>query len=151
MQTNNPQTLLIVLGILLFVGVVLAIVLPFLKRKGVDVGAILDSTKSLLGTLNNTLDTVRPFIEGQPGLETFDKIMSAARVGVGNAEQLYIIGQLEPGKRKDAARQYIEDAAKMMGLEVTPEVKRLIDGAIEAEVLELGHLKDKLLPAKTSE
>ena len=39
----------------------------------------------------------------------------------------------------EAARQYINEAVKMMGVEMTPEVSKLIDGAIEAEVLDIGH------------
>ena len=71
-----------------------------------------------------------------------DKVLTAANVGVGQAEQLYNIGQLEPGERKDAARQYVTQAVALMGVEVTPEVTKLIDGAIEAEVLNLRHKPD---------
>jgi hypothetical protein len=60
----------------------------------------------------------------------------------GNAEQLYHIGKLEPGRRKEAARAYVIDVLKLAGVDITPEVGRLIDGVIEAEVLGLGHKVD---------
>ena len=138
---NDIQTLLIVLAILVGVGVILAFVLPYLKRRGVDMQKIIDQANNALAVANNTFETIRPFLQDAPGVGVFDDIMAAARVGVGNAEQLYHIGQLEPAQRKDAARQYVLQVAKLTGIEVTPEVEKLIDGAIEAEVLELGHLK----------
>ena len=133
------QTLLIVLMIVAFVGLIIAVVLPFLKRKGVDVDDVLITMKTTLATANSAMETLRPFIPEGKGVDTFDKIMAAAHVGVANAEQLNIIGKLAPEDRKEAARQYINDAVKLMGVDVTPEVSKLIDGAIEAEVLDIGH------------
>ena len=137
---TNLQTLLIVMAIVFFVALIIAVVLPFLKRKGVDVDNVLESAKTVLSTANATMETLRPFLPAGAGADTFDKIMSAAQVGVANAEQLCHIGKLPADKRKEAARQYINEAVKMMGIDMTPEVGKLIDGAIEANVLELGHV-----------
>ena len=134
---NSLQTLIIVLGVLAFTGIILAVVMPYLKRRGVDLGAVLDRANNAVVTVSNTLDVLRPFFEDAPVVDAFDKIISAARIGVGNAEQLYLIGQLEPDQRKEAARKYIDDALKLMGVDVTPEVEKIIDGAIEAEVLNI--------------
>ena len=134
---NDLFTLVIVLAVIAAVGIVLAFVLPFLKRRGVDVAVVLDRAKDALSIVNKTLDTVRPFLPESVGLGTFDKILGAAHVGVGQAEQLYNIGQLKPEDRKAAAREYIIDTLNLMNVEVTPEVERVIDGAIEAEVLGL--------------
>jgi len=138
-MNNNIMSLIIVLIVLVFVGIVIAIILPYLKKRGVDVSMIIDQTKKSLDTVNKTLDLIKPFTEDSEIVDAFDKILTAANVGVGQAEQLYNIGQLEPGERKDAARQYVTQAVALMGVAVTPEVEKLIDGAIEAEVLELGH------------
>ena len=136
---NTIQTLLIVLAILVCVVLILAFLLPFLKRKGVNMQKIFDQANNALAVASNTFETLRPFLADLPGVSVFDDVMAAAHVGVGNAEQLYHIGELDPAKRKEAARQYVIDVAKLTGIEITPEVERLIDGAIEAEVLELGH------------
>ena len=100
---------------------------------------ILTSAEDTLATLGKAFDTLRPFLEDLPGVDIFDKIIAAAHIGVGNAEQLYNIGQLEPGARKLAAHEYIVKSLNLMGVAVTPEISKLIGGAIEAEVLELGH------------
>ena len=89
--------------------------------------------------MNSTLALLRPFLPETKETAAVDRILTAAQVGVGNAEQLYKIGELPPEKRKEAARQYINDTLTLAGVTVTPEVSRLVDGAIEAEVLKLGH------------
>ena len=53
------------------------------------------------------------------------------------------LGELKPDERKDAARAFVVDALKLTKTEITPEIERLIDGAIEAEVLTLGHAVKK--------
>ena len=143
---TNLQALFIVIAIIIGTVAIITAVLPFLKRQGVDVGAILDRTKDALVTVNKTLDTVRPFIAESVDVNAFDKILEAARVGVGNAEQLYNIGQLDPSQRKAAAREYIVGAVNLAGVKVTPEVEKLIDGAIEAEVLDLKQFAVPLQP-----
>lgn len=135
---NNLQTLIIVIALLVFVGVILGIVLPLLKRKNVDVDGIIKTAQNTLATVNTTMDTLRPFLTEVKGVDTFDKVVSAAGVAVEQAEQLNMIGKLEADKRKEAARQYAVDALNLMKVDVTPEVDRLIDGAIEAKVLTLG-------------
>ena len=136
-MNNNLETLLIVFAVIAAVGLILAFVLPFLNRRGVDVPAILEQAKDLVNTGSQVFDTVKPFLPESVGLGTFDKILGAVHVGVGQAEQLYNIGELPKEERKAAAREYIIDTLNLMNVEVSPEVERVIDGAIEAEVLGL--------------
>jgi len=150
---TNLQTLFIVLGVIAAAAVVLAFALPFLKRRGVDMGRLIDQTKNALGTVDKTVGLLRPFLSEIKSVGIFDTILDAARVGVENAEQLYKTHKLTGDERKAAARQYILDTMKLTGIAITPEVMRIIDGAIEAEVFELGFAKtsDLLIPATTSE
>lgn len=141
---NNPQTLFIVLAVIALAVLAIAFILPYLKRRGVDVDTLLSNAKDALLTVNKTLDTIRPFLPATPGLALFDKILAAASVGVGNAEQLYHVGKLEAGGRKKEAKEYIVTTLNLIGVDITPEVDKLIDGAIEAEVLSLGHKGDEL-------
>ena len=129
---NTWQTLLTVLGAIVVAALMIRLVIPHLESRGVDVNGVLSRAGELTDTAGKLLDTVRPFFGDTT---TFDRIRSAAHTAVDNAEQLYLIGQLQPGERKDAARQYIRDTLALIGVEITPEVERVIDGAIEAEVL----------------
>ena len=138
---TNLQILLIVLSVIAGAVIIIGFVLPFLKKQGIDVQLIINQTRGILATVDKTLDTVRPFIEGAAGnkLTLFDDILNVTHIGVENAEQLYNAGQLEGDERKGAAREYIVDTLKLIGVDVTNEVERVIDGAIEAEVFELKH------------
>ena len=146
---ENTTTMFIVLGVVAAVALILAL-MSYLKNRGYDVGATIDGIKNALFAVNTTLEVIKPFLPESVSTAAFDKIMKAAEVGVGYAEQLYLIGELEPGERKEAARKYIEEAVGIMGIEVTPEVERLIEGAIENEVLALGHYTINL-PSPDSE
>ena len=130
------ETLLVVLGAIVVAALMIRFVFPRMESRGVDVPALLESVRQAASTADRVLETVRPFIH-LPDL--LGQITAAAHVGVANAEQLWLTGQLEGAERKDAARQYIRDTLTLIGVEITPEVERVIDGAIEAEVLALGH------------
>jgi len=123
----------IMLVVLLSVAVVLIAVfvaVPQFKRKGVDVDGVIDLTKRVIAQANKTMDTIRPFLPEGGGLDVFAKITAAATVAVGNAEKLAQIGQLPADQREDEARKYMFDALALAGIEITPEIDRLIDGAI---------------------
>jgi len=138
---NGIETLLIVLAVLAFLSIIVGIVIPLLKRKGVDVDGILGQTKQALSILTEVMNTLRPFLTGVKGVDIVDKIIEASKIGVGNAEQLWHIGKLEAGERNAAAKDYVYEALKFIGVERTPEIELLVDGAIEQCVLELGHSK----------
>jgi hypothetical protein len=111
--------------------------LPSLKRRGLDVEVFVVQAKESLATANKTLDIIRPFMANISSIDLLDRIFEAATIGVENAEQLCKIGTLQPNERKEAARKYVLDSVKLVGVTITPEVERLIDGAIEANVFEI--------------
>jgi len=134
---NNLNTLAIVFAVLAVVGVAVSIILPYIKKQGIDLSAGINTIWEKMNAISGAMELIRPFIQNSSGVDAFDKILGAAHVAVGNAEQLYNIGQLEPDKRKAAARSYVIDALGLLNVDITPEVEKLIDGAIEAEVLGL--------------
>ena len=138
---NGIETLLIVLAVLAFLSIIVGVAIPHLKRNGVDVDGILGQTQKALSVLTEVMNTLRPFLAGAKGADIVDKIIDAAKIGVGNAEQLWHIGKLEAGERNAAAKDYVYEALKLIGVERTPEIDRLVNGAIEQSVLELGHEK----------
>jgi len=138
-MSNTTDTLLCVLAVIGFTCLMVGLIFPMLKRKGVDVDELLDKTNAALEVASKAFDTVKPFLPDGAGIDAFDRILEAAQVGVGNAEQLYKVGKLRGDERKQAAKNYVYDTLKLMEVEVTPEVERLVDGAIENNVLDLGH------------
>jgi len=134
---NNAYTLLITLGTVAFVAVVLVAFLPLLRRKGIDTKGIIDKAAATLEKLGAAASLIKPFV---PGLAMFDGILTACGTAVNMAEQLWLTGQIkDKEKRKGAATDYVKRTLKLIGVEVTPEIDKLIDATIEAEVLKLGH------------
>jgi len=131
--------LLIILGILAAIALIIKIVLPHLASKGIDVKAALDKAANAAATASKALEALRPFIKDSVDVNILDKIMAAAHAGVGNAEQLYLIGQLKPEERNAAAKDYIAKTLKLANIEVTPEIEVVINSALESSVLDLGH------------
>ena len=139
---NTPQTLIVTVGAVVAVGLILGFVLPYLKKKGVDVQRLLDQSKEVLAVANNAFDQAKPFLANADliNMNVFDEILSMASVAVHNVQQLHDSGQItDPVLRKEAARQYVIDSLPLIGVEVTEEVTRVIDGAIEAKVFTLKH------------
>ena len=137
---NNLQTLIITIGAVVIVGLVIGILLPYLKRRGVNVQKLLDQTKEVVAAANSAYDKAKPFLVDSVDANKFEQIMDIAFVGVNNVQQLYDSGQMtDPDERKAAARQYIIDSLPLIGIEITKEVERVIDGAIECEVYALKH------------
>ena len=68
-----------------------------------------------------------------------DKVIDYAKIGVGKAEQLYLINESTGDDRKEEATKFVYDSLEFAGIEVTDQVKAIVDGCIEAAVLGLGH------------
>jgi len=134
---SETVTMLIVVAVMLFVALIVAVIIPFLKRKGVDIDAIIVKIGDMTNLANTAMVALRELLPEGAVTDVFEKILRAAEVAVWNAEQLNKIGKLEADQRKEEARQYIKDAITQIGITITPAIERLIDGAIESQVLKL--------------
>jgi hypothetical protein len=91
-----------------------------------------------MANTSKAYDMVKPFLASSVNSNKFEKILDVAFVGVNNVQQLVNSGQItDPAERKAAARQYVFDTLPLIGIEVTPEIQRVVDGAIESEVFAL--------------
>lgn len=136
---SNISLVSLIIG--LAVGVIAAsgILLPALKKKGVDAGAILEQASSTIGVINNTFDSLKAILPDNPAVNMIDKILDWASIGVDQAEQLYLVGKIKGDERKAAAIDFIHESLSLAGIEITPSIEKIIDGAVEASVLALGH------------
>ena len=126
------------LAILAALGLITYHISPLLKKKGFDPDAVVAKANQAAATVKEAMDTLRPFLDAKTN-SVVDTVISAASIGVANAEQLLHVGKLDPEERKDAARGYVLNTLSLLGVEATPEIDMLIDGAIEAGVMEIGH------------
>lgn len=139
MEGNTLAVLTLVIGIVIGVVAVIGVAIPYLKRKGIDIQGDLNMANDFVARANQIFDTIKPFLPNIPAIDILDKVLEYTKLGVDKAEQLYHIGQIQADQRKQEAKNFIVDALKLAKIEVTPELDKVIDGAIEASVMALGH------------
>ena len=121
------------------------IVIPALKRRGMDVFDALSIAESMTKGAEIASETVKSLLQQLGGAvddgiaEITDRIINYAKTGVEMAEQLYYIHEVGPDERNPAALEFVYDALDVAGIERTAAVERLVEGAVEAAVGALGH------------
>ena len=78
-----------------------------------------------------------------PVVNTADRIISYAKIGVGNAEQLYMVNQITGPERKEEASEFVYSALNAAKIRRNAEIDEMVNGAIEAAVLALGHKRNE--------
>lgn len=141
MEGNTLIVLVLIIGVVLGIAATAGIAIPYVKKKGISLDDYLSKATGITTQVDQAFDTIKPFLPQGPYVEIIDKILEWAKVGVKEAEQLYHIGELKDEERKQEAKDYIKNILQLAKVEITPEVEKIIDGAIEASVLELGHKK----------
>ncbi len=138
---NNISLISLIIGLAVGVIVASGIFLPALKKKGIDAGSVLEQASNTIGVINKTFDSLKTIMPDNPAVNMIDKILDWAYIGVEQAEQLYLIGRIKGDERKAAAIDFIRESLNLTGIEITPSIEKIIDGAVEASVLALGHKK----------
>ncbi len=135
---NNP-VLLLVAAVIFAVSVALCILwlLPALIKRGVDVSGTIKKADMAISALDTLTDTVRALFPDTPGIDLIDKILVYAQKAVDSAEQLYKSSQIPENQRKAEATQLVYICLQEAGVDVTEDMKKIIDGAIEAAVYAL--------------
>ena len=138
---NTLAVLALVIGLVIGVAATIGVIIPLLKKKGIDLEKYLTTANDTVVKVDQVFDTIKPFLPNVPAIGIIDKVLEYTKIGVNKAEQLYHIGQIQADQRKAEAKSFILDALKLANIEVTPELDKVIDGAIEASVMALGHTK----------
>lgn len=149
-QALNPWQ---ILGLVILTCVVITLfcyyIIPRLIKKGYPIQDILKGANDVLEeaqVILNVVDTPNKDGTVSKASKLMSLIISVAREGVTSAEQLYSISQIEKDTRKDVATKYAKTALQAAGVQVTPDIEKVIEGTIESSVKALGyaHNADKL-------
>lgn len=142
MDFSNPIILIIsvVLLVLVITGIIFAL-LPYLRKKGYDIGKMIETADNIVDKASAVIDVTEAVLPPNPILTVILLIEKWAKISVNSAEQMYIASQLEKEQRKESAKTQVYAVLKLLGVEITEEIDVIIDGAIEAEVMALGHSK----------
>ena len=134
---NNAMILLVVLAAVLAVFGGLAVVIPRLVKKGIDISGVLVGTGKVLDTTETVVDTLQEFFPEVPAFALIDKVIGWAQKGAEAAEQLYKTSKIEEAQRKDEATRLVYEFIAAAGVELDSNMKKIVDGAIEAAVFAL--------------
>ncbi|WP_347293124.1 hypothetical protein [uncultured Alistipes sp.] len=134
---NNAIILLVVLAAVLAVFGGLAVVIPRLVKKGIDISGVLVGTGTVLETADTVVDTLQEFFPDVPAFALIDKVIGWAQKGAEAAEQLYKTSKIEEAQRKDEATRLVYEFIAAAGVELDSNMKKIVDGAIEAAVFAL--------------
>lgn len=134
---NNATILLVVLAAVLAVFGGLAVVIPRLVKKGIDISGVLVGSGTALETADTVVDTLQEFFPDVPAFALIDKVIGWAQKAAEAAEQLYKTSKIEEAQRKDEATRLVYKFIAAAGVELDGDMKKIVDGAIEAAVFAL--------------
>lgn len=134
---NNVVILLVVLAAVLAVFGGLAVVIPRLVKRGIDISGVLGGTGTVLETADGVVDTLQTFFPDVPAFALIDKVIGWAQKAAEAAEQLYKTSKIEEAQRKEEATRLVYEFIAAAGIELDEGMKKIVDGAIEAAVFAL--------------
>lgn len=135
--SNSMAIVCAVIFITTIVTIGINIGIPALKNRGVDVKEYIDGADTVIKKANTIIEATDSILPNNPIVNTIKVVEKWARIGVNYAEQLYNTSKLEKEERNDKAKEQVYTVLEMLHIERTPEIDKIIDGAIEAEVLVL--------------
>ena len=135
---KNPVLLILfVIIVALAVALCVLLLVPLLIKKKVDVSGTIEKADLAISTLDSLTDTIKALFPNAPGLDMVDKILVYAQKAVDSAEQLDKTSQIPEDQRKAEATRLVYICLQTAGVDVTEDMKKIIDGAIEAAVYAL--------------
>ena len=149
MYMNNILQLIIILAVALGIGGITYYVFPILKAKKINLNKIFETVNSLMVLMDGFMKTMKEVFPKSKEISIMDKIFEYAHIAVRESEQLYIISEISENQRKEKAEDYVYNILKQLNIEITDQVKKIVSGAIESEVYNLGHVKT--IDQKTTE
>lgn len=131
------QVIIFIVAAVLAVFGGLAIVIPRLVKKGIDVSGVLSTTSGALDTAELVVDGLQGLFPEVGAFTVVDKIIKYAKEATEAAEQLYKTSQIEAAQRKQAATDIVYDCLRIADIDVTDDVRKIVNGCIEAAVYAL--------------
>jgi len=134
---DNMVIVLVVVAVVAVVFVGLIVLIPYLVKKGINVSGVLTGTTTVLDTADHVVDTLKEFFPEVPVITVIDKVIGWAQKATEAAEQLYKTSKIEEGQRKEEATKLVYQFIEAAGIEIDDDLKKIVDGAIEAAVFAL--------------
>ncbi|WP_368488358.1 hypothetical protein [Clostridium sp. BJN0013] len=136
----NINDVIAVAGVLVgVIGVIFGLV-PYLKKKGIDAGKVLDTTGNVLEAAEPLIQVAKTIPSLKAGATLVDLIQDKAISAAKIAEQLGHAGKLKDNEGKfNYAQNTVYSILKEINVDPTDNQKKLIDDFIQEGVNDLGH------------
>lgn len=125
------QIFIVALGAGLLIGA--GYLFGWLKTRGIDAGGMIGQAGTVLNTVDTALDALAPLLPNDAAGKV-NWVLALAQRAVRASEQMYLASQIKGEERKAVARDFIDGALGSAGISITPELKTVIDGAVESAV-----------------
>lgn len=137
------ENIVLIIGIVLAVFGGISLVLPWLAKKGANVPGFLSGTATVLQTAGTAVEGLYG-LTANPAFALGGKIIDYAKQAVSAAEQLYKTSQIEADGRKQAATELVYEFIALTNEDITEDVKKVVNGCIEAAVWALPKTNENL-------
>lgn len=140
---ENINVILVIVAAVVVVFGGLAVVIPVLVKKGINISGVLVGTETVLTTADNVVDTLQGFFPDVPAFAIIDKVIGWAQKAAEAAEQLYKTSTIAADQRKAEATKLVYEFIEAAGIELDDTMKKVVEGAIEAAVFALPQTHDE--------
>ena len=130
----NDSMVLIILIVVAALSIILPIVYTKCNINNTQLFDMLKNVFNILGTINKNLDYQYKDI--------MQLIIDYSKLAVEYAEQLYLNGTITKEERKNVAIDYVYKALDVQKIEITEDMKHVINASIEAAVYLLPPTED---------
>ena len=105
--------------------------IKYAQSKNVNVSNIIKNAGTVSDTANEVFDKIKVLLPQTPALTIIETVLDLA---VNAAEKLYKTATIGKDDRYQSATEFVTDALKTAGVEITPEIEKVIEGAITGAV-----------------
>ena len=98
--------------------------IKYAQSKNVNVSNIIESAGTVSDTANEVFDKIKVLLPQTPALTIIETVLDLAEVGVNAAEKLYKTATIGKDDRYQSATEFVTDALKTAGVEITPEIEK---------------------------
>lgn len=121
------------------IGVIIAGLYIYKRFTGVDILKNIALLRPVIDAMAAAVAAVYKVLPHKESEDIVEKIAKAAVKGAEMAEAAWKAGKLPKEERNAYAKKWIADTLFEAGIEITDQVKAIIDGAIEATCMILPH------------
>lgn len=138
MKKMNTYELIAVVGVIVCVCGSLGFVFPYLKKKGINTGTILQEAETGLQEAETIIQTGEQLLGNKVSkaagiLSLIDTLSLKATKA---AQQLFVSSQLPLEQRKSKAIEVIKEGLTLFKIPINTQMEKIIDNSVEATVLD---------------